>query len=83
MITDNVSETSEAALSTEAFIKAHRDDLRAKALPAEIVLKQLREIEAQARSDRALYAQWLVATGIATNRLGFRGEISTVVVIRM
>jgi len=74
MITDNVSETSEAALSTEAFIKAHRDDLRAKALPAEIVLKQLREIEAQARSDRALYAQWLVAKGIATNRLGFRGE---------
>lgn len=41
---------------------------------AEDVIKKLRAIEAQARSDPALYGQWLLAKGIAVNRMGLRGE---------
>ncbi len=58
-------------LSAEASIKACRDDL-ATNVPAEKVLERLKEIKEQAHSEPALHAQWLVANGIATNRLGLR-----------
>lgn len=60
-------------LSAEAAIKACRADL-ADYVPAKKVLERLKEIKEQARSELALHAQWLVAKGIATNRLGLRGE---------
>ena len=64
---------TEVGLSAEAAIRACRADLAAYQ-PAEEVLKRLLALEAQAGADRALRAQWLVAKGIATNRLGLRSE---------
>jgi tetratricopeptide (TPR) repeat protein len=61
------------ALSVEAIIKACRTDLICY-VSAEEVLKRLRAIEAQALLDPMLYAQWLVAKGIAANRDGRGAE---------
>ena len=67
-----MSETG-ASQSPAAVISGCRADLAAN-LPAEEVLKRLRSVEAQAGSDPALHGQWLIAKGIATNRLGLGGE---------
>ncbi len=66
-------EIADADLSPEAIIKACRAALAANE-PEDKVAKRLRAIEAKVRPDRALYAQWLIAMGIATNRLSLRGE---------
>ncbi|MGO9134739.1 MAG: protein kinase domain-containing protein [Methylovirgula sp.] len=73
MTDTNTAETDDAVLSTEAIIKACREALVANAPEGE-VSKRLRAIEAAACAEPALHAQWLVAKGIATNRLGLRGE---------
>jgi tRNA A-37 threonylcarbamoyl transferase component Bud32 len=70
---DDLAERKNALQVSEADILACRGDLAAN-VPAEKVLKRLREFGVQARTDSWLYAQWLVAEGIAINRLGIRGE---------
>jgi tetratricopeptide (TPR) repeat protein len=70
---DDLAERKHAPLASEADILACRADLAAN-VPAEEVLKRLREIETPARGESGLYAQWLVAQGIAINRLGIRSE---------
>jgi tRNA A-37 threonylcarbamoyl transferase component Bud32/tetratricopeptide (TPR) repeat protein len=64
---------TDARRQIEAVIDAARADLSANA-PAQDVLKRLGEIEAQARAEPALRGRWLVARGVAANRLGVRGE---------
>jgi len=61
------------AAATQAEILACRAALAANA-PADQVVQRLRAVEAHARLDPGLHAQWLVAAGVAINRLGVRGE---------
>ncbi len=66
-------QTSDPVPSPLSEIKACREALLANARPEEVV-KRLRAIESQVRSDPALYGQWLLAKGIAGNRMRLRGE---------
>ncbi len=66
-------QTSDPVPMPLSEIKACRDALLAYAQPEEVV-KRLRAIEAQVRSDPPLYGQWLLAKGIAGNRMRLRGE---------
>jgi len=62
-----------AAIAPTSDVEAARADLAANA-PAEQVVARLRAMEALTHADPALRGQWLVARGIAANRLGLRGE---------
>ncbi|MGA3303286.1 MAG: serine/threonine-protein kinase [Methylovirgula sp.] len=68
-----MTQTSDPVPLPLSEIKACREALSAYA-PPEDVVKRLRVIESQVRSDPALYGQWLLAKGIAGNRMRLRGE---------
>ncbi|WP_374544782.1 protein kinase [Rhodoblastus sp.] len=68
-----MKQAAEASPQPDQIIDACRADLAANS-PAAEVLARLRAIETQTAADIALRAKWLIATGIAANRLGLRGE---------
>lgn len=68
-----MKQAAEASPRPDQVIDACRADLAAN-VPAAEVLTRLRAIETLAAADIALRAKWLIATGIAANRLGLRGE---------
>jgi tRNA A-37 threonylcarbamoyl transferase component Bud32/tetratricopeptide (TPR) repeat protein len=69
----DIASASDAGLPPEAVIKACREALAANMRPAQIS-ERLRAVAAAAAADPALKAQWLLAKGIVTNRLGFRDQ---------
>ncbi|HTJ02962.1 MAG TPA: protein kinase [Methylovirgula sp.] len=73
MTESDIAGAPDAGLPPEAVIKACREALTANARPAQIS-ERLRGIAAAVADDPALKAQWLLAKGIVTNRLGFRDQ---------
>ncbi len=73
MTESDIASASDAGLPPEAVIKACREAIAANVRPAHIS-ERLRAIAAAVSADPALKAQWLLAKGIVTNRLGFRDQ---------
>lgn len=73
MTDDHPTATPADGPSAEQVIDACRADLAAN-VPAQLAMKRLNEIKAQAQAAPLLRAKWLVAAGVAANRLGLRGE---------
>ncbi|HEY1735096.1 MAG TPA: hypothetical protein VGG12_00475, partial [Methylovirgula sp.] len=73
MPTSDSAPAPESMPAALAEIKACREALVENAR-AEDVVARLRAIESAVRADPALYGQWLLAKGIAGNRMRLRGE---------